>query len=133
MSECKRTWMKHEMYINKVWLGGVVQTHPRIRNISERTKLTSFSVSVLETWESRDGEARSHRNDVVVEVLGKDADEAYKRLAPGSQVYIDGYLRSEVFKGRQQIKVRVFNIAYMEGSDARDEPETDGGKVARTP
>lgn len=107
------------MYINKVWISGKVHTHPRIRNISERTKLTSFTVSVLETWESKDGETRSHRNEIQVEVLGREAEVAYQTLAPGSWVSVDGYMRSEVFKGRQQIKIRVYNINYNE------EPNSD--------
>lgn len=99
-------------YINKVWLNGVVRTHPKIRKISEKTKLTSFVVSVLEGWNSSSGEKRYHRNDVPVEVLGKEAEKACELLSPGDWVSVDGYLRSETFKGRPQLRIRVFNISY---------------------
>lgn len=99
-------------YINKIWLNGVVRTHPRIRKISEKTKLTSFAISVLEEWDSPSGQKRYHRNDVPVEVLGKEAERACENLRPGDWVSVDGYLRSETFKGKPQLRVRVFNISY---------------------
>ena len=103
-------------YINKVWVGGVVKTHPKIRSISEKTKLTSFMISVLEKWDSPTGERKQHRNDIPIEVLGKEAEPAFVSLSPGDWVSVDGYLRSEQFKGRTQLRIRVFNISY-EGSD----------------
>ena len=100
------------MYVNKVWLRGHVRTHPKIRNISDRTKLTSFMISVMEEWEGRDGERKSHRNDVTVEVLGRDAESIFDKLSPGDWVTVDGYLRSEQYKGRTSLTVRVFNIDH---------------------
>jgi single-stranded DNA-binding protein len=99
-------------YINKVWLSGVVRTHPKIRKISEKTKLTSFTVSVLEEWTTLSGEQRSHRNDIVVEVLGKEAENICGLLSPGDWVSVDGYMRSETFKGKSLLRIRVFNISY---------------------
>lgn len=99
-------------YINKVWLSGVVRTHPKIRKISEKTKLTSFAISVLEEWSTASGERKAHRNDITIEVLGKEAERACELLSPGDRVSIDGYIRSETFKGRQQLRIRVFNISY---------------------
>lgn len=100
-----------KLFINKVWLSGQVHSQPRIRNISEKTKLTSFMMSVSETWLSRDGETKSHRNDILVEVLGREAESA-GRLMPGEWISVDGYLRSEQFKGRTVISVRVYNIVH---------------------
>lgn len=111
-------------YINKVWLNGVVRTHPKIRKISEKTKLTSFTVSVLERWDSPSGEQRCHRNDIAVEVLGKEAEKACDLLSPGDWVSVDGYLRSETFKGKPQLRIRVFNISY-EGSVNHEESSAD--------
>lgn len=113
-------------YINKVWLNGVVKTHPKIRKISEKTKLTSFTVAVLEEWSAPSGEQRCHRNDISVEVLGRESEKACELLSPGDWVSVDGYLRSETFKGKPQLKVRVFNISY-EGSVNHVEKEMEGG------
>lgn len=110
------------LWINKVWLSGNVRTHPKIRNISEKTKLTSFVISVLETWISPTGEEKFHRNDIPIEVLGKEAETA-SRLSPGDEVSIDGYIRSEQLHGRTEFKVRVFKIHY---SRVRDELRRDG-------
>lgn len=124
------------LYINKVWINGKVRTHPRIRSISERTKLTSFVVSVVETWASPTGERKEHRNDIPVEVLGKEAEAVCAKLSPGDFVSIDGYLRSEQFKGRTQLRIRVFNITY-EGADEHagnaKKVEREDGFFRRTP
>ena len=114
------------LYINKVWLSGIVKTHPQIRQLSENTKLTCFSLSTLETWESKCGETKSHRNDILIEILGKEADSAYSNLSPGKWVSVDGYLRTEQFKGKQQTKVRVYNITYEGTNDGYDDEETPG-------
>jgi single-stranded DNA-binding protein len=114
------------LYINKVWLSGIVKTHPQMRQLSENTKLTSFSLSVLETWESSQGEARFHKNDILIEVIGKEAEASNANLSPGQWVSIDGYLRTEQFKGQLQIKVRVYNIIYEEMHEERDGSETAG-------
>lgn len=116
-----------KLFINKVWLNGVVKTHPKIRSISEKTKLTYFMMSVLETWGSPTGERKQHRNDIPVEVLGKEADAACEKLSPGDWVSVDGYLRSEQFKGKTQLRIRVFNISY-EGKNEPFGNATDVGK-----
>lgn len=108
--------MNHD--INRVWLEGVVKTHPKIRSMTEKTKVTAFIVSSLETWESPDGEPRSHRNDIPVEILGKDAEDASKIIKPGDKVKIDGYLRSDQYRGRSILKVRGYNIYYEQKENA---------------
>ena len=100
--------------MNKVWLSGVVRTQPKIRSLSERTRLTFFDVSTLETWSSPSGETKSHRSDIPVEVLGKDAEIIYENLRAGMIVDIDGYLRTEIYRGKPVITVRVFSIQYRE-------------------
>lgn len=115
------------LYINKVWLNGVVHTQPRIRNISERTKATSFTMAIVEQWESRDGDQRNHRNEVVVEVLGRDAQAAFDNLNPGDWVSVDGYLRSDYYRGKSSLSVRVYNISYGESANV------DGGEAEKAP
>jgi len=98
--------------INKVWLEGEVRTHPRLRNLSQSTKLTAFTISVTERWASRTGEVREHKNVIPVEVLGKDAEDVHEALSPGDKVFIDGYIRSNQFQGRDVITIRAFRIGY---------------------
>ncbi len=114
--------------MNKVWLSGVVRTQPKIRSISERTRLTFFDVSIVETWTSPSGESKHHRNDIPVEVLGKDAERVYRELKAGMTVDIDGYLRTEIFRGRLAITVRTFFIQYEEGDNGihPNDPSGDG-------
>jgi len=111
------------LYINKVWLSGKVHTQPRIRKISEKTKATSFILATMESWESRNGDAREHRNEILVEVLGRDAQAVYDNLSPGDWVNVDGYMRSDQFKGRTAMSVRVYKITY-EGRAIEDKRDT---------
>lgn len=71
----------------------------------------------METWASKNGKQKSHRNDILVEVLGKEAQSAYEVLVPGEWVNIDGYLRSDQYKGKSILTVRVYNISYKDKTD----------------
>ena len=97
--------------------------------------MTSFTLSVLEKWESKSGEPRSHRSDIDIEVVGKQHEEVYENVRPGDWVQIDGYFRSEQFNGSTVITVRVFNIIYQEHHDkdeSRRDESTMGGPQAKT-
>ena len=90
--------------------------------------MTSFMISVIESWDTPNG-PKTHRNDICVEVLGKEAESVYENLSPGSWVHVDGYLRSEQFRGQTVTRVRVFKISY-EGDDSNeaiDEGTGEGG------
>jgi len=107
--------------INKVWLEGEVRTHPKLRNISKSTKVTDFTVSVSEKWTTKTGEVREHKNVILVEVLGRDAEDVHENLSPGDRVLVDGYIRSNQLHGRDIISVRVFRIEYEKKAGNKDE------------
>lgn len=68
------------------------------------------------------------KNVIPVEVLGRDAEGTYKNLSPGDRVFIDGYMRSSQFQGRDVITVRVFRIEYeKKDTNGNEENEINEG------
>ena len=65
-------------------------------------------------------------------MLGKDAEIIYENLRAGMIVDIDGYLRTEIYRGKPVITVRVFSIQYREndigirGNDTGRNEKRDG-------
>lgn len=85
--------------------------------------MTTFEMFTIESWTSRDGEIKTHRNIVTVEVLGRDSQMAFDRLHPGSHVAVDGYIRSAQLGGRTVMTVRVYNIEFGESVSKEEDTE----------
>lgn len=69
---------------------------------------------MIESWENAQGEYRERKNRITVEVVGRDSARAAEEVKLGSRVSIEGYLRSEQFKGQEVIKVRTLTIDVWE-------------------
>jgi len=106
-------------YKNRVWLQGRVTSHPSVKSLSPRTKLTAFQLSMVEGWENASGESKERKNRIAIEVVGKDSARVAAELRIGSWVTLEGYIRSENFKGREFIKVRTLTIDVWEVVDVQ--------------
>lgn len=69
---------------------------------------------MVEAWVNDAQESRERHNRITVEVLGRDADRVAQEARLGSWVSLEGYLRSEVFKGENVVKVRTLSIQVWE-------------------
>jgi hypothetical protein len=69
---------------------------------------------LVESWENASGEYRERKNRVVVEVVGKDSSRIAELAHLGSFVTLEGYIRSELFKGAELMKVRTLSIDVWE-------------------
>jgi len=65
---------------------------------------------MVESWLNPDGESRARKNRVLVEVVGRDAEKVAREAKLGSWVTLEGYIRSEQFKGQDLTKVRTLSI-----------------------
>ena len=65
---------------------------------------------MTESWENAQGEYRERKNRVIVEVVGKDSARVAEEARLGSWVTVEGYFRSEQFKGQELTKVRTLSI-----------------------
>ena len=85
-----------------------------MKSISQRTNVTAFQLSTVESWQNGAGETKERKNRVQIEVVGRDAARAYEEIRLGSWVTIEGYIRSENFKGQVMMKVRTLSIEVWE-------------------
>jgi len=69
---------------------------------------------MIESWLNGDGELRERKNRITVEVVGKDSERVANEARLGSWVYLEGYIRSENFKGNILTKVRTLDIVVWE-------------------
>ena len=69
---------------------------------------------MIESWENAQGEYRERKNRITVEVVGKDSARVAKEAKLGFWVSIEGYIRSEQWKGSEIIKVRTLSIKIWE-------------------
>jgi single-stranded DNA-binding protein len=92
---------------------------------------------MVESWLNPDGEMRGRKNRIVVEVVGRDAEKIAREAHLGAWVTIEGYIRSEQFKGQDLIKVRTLSIdiwesQHAERSSISGHGDSDGGTEAET-
>ena len=85
-----------------------------MKSINTRTKVTAFQLSTVETWKTGEGVTKERKNRVQVEVVGRDAQKVYDKIRLGSWASIEGYVRSEQFKGQDLMKVRTLSIEVWE-------------------
>lgn len=69
---------------------------------------------MVEGWLNSDGSYRERKNRIAVEVVGKDSAEVAEKARLGSWVTLEGYIRSEQFKGQDLTKVRTLKVDVWE-------------------
>jgi len=75
---------------------------------------------MIESWENAQGEYRERKNQITVEVVGKDSAKVAAEAKLGSWATIEGYMRSEQSKGRELTKVRTLSIDIWEWKECVD-------------
>jgi len=101
-------------YVNRTHLQGRITSAPRVMSLNSKTKVTSFELSMVESWLNTDGERRERKNRVTVEVVGKDSERVSKEAHLGSWICLEGYIRSENFRGQVLTKVRTLEVTVWE-------------------
>ena len=86
--------------INKVILVGNLGRDPEIRSMQDGGKIVQLSIATSESWKDRNsGERRErtewHRVVIFNEALGNIAEQYLRK---GSTVYIEGQLRTRIWK-----------------------------------
>lgn len=81
--------------VNKVILVGHLGQDPEVRYMPDSKAVTGFSLATSETWrDKQSGENRENTEWHRVVLFGKLAEVAGEYLRKGSQVYIEGQLRT---------------------------------------
>jgi len=80
--------------LNKVMLIGWVDGESELRHTPSGRAVTSFGVATPRQWTSADGEQHEEMEWFNIVAWGSLADICHKKLAEGSQVYIEGRLQT---------------------------------------
>jgi single-strand DNA-binding protein len=91
--------------INKVILVGNIGQDPEVRYSQSGTAMTSISVATSESWKDKtSGEQQERTEWHRVKFFGRLAEIAGEYLKKGSQVYIEGKLRTEKYTDKAGIE-----------------------------
>jgi len=121
--------------LNKVMLIGNLGADPEIRHSSDGSAIANLSVGVSEKWRDKStGEQKQKTEWAKVVLFGKLAEVAGEYLRKGSQVYIEGQLRTRkwtdnagVEKYTTEIVVGMNGVMQMLGGKQEGKPQQQSG------
>jgi single-strand DNA-binding protein len=109
--------------INKVILVGNLGNDPEVRYSQSGTAMTSISVATSESWKDKtSGEQQERTEWHRVKFFGRLAEIAGEYLKKGSQVYIEGKLRTDKYTDKAGVEKYSTDIIA-------DEMQMLGGKM----
>jgi single-strand DNA-binding protein len=123
------------MSLNKVLLIGNLGQDPSVRYLDNNKVVASFTLATNETYTDRNGERKTEtewHNIEMWDQLARNIDNLKQKgyLKKGTQVYIEGKIRTENYKDKEGIdrvgkKIRVLSLTLL-GSTNR--ANNDGGE-----
>lgn len=99
------------MSLNKCLIIGRLGADPDYKVISDTAQVCNLSVATSEKWKDKSGEMQERTEWHRVSVWGKAAENCAKYLKKGSQVYVEGSLRTEKYEKDGQEKYATKLIA----------------------
>lgn len=123
--------------VNKVILVGHLGQDPEVRYMPDGTAVTTLSVATSETWRDKQtGENRENTEWHRVVLFGKLAEVAGEYLRKGSQVYIEGQLRTRkwtdtngIERWTTEVRVGVNGTMQMLGGGRNNSTNTSGNNA----
>jgi single-strand DNA-binding protein len=118
------------MSVNKVILVGNLGRDPEVRYLDNQKVVAQFSLATSETYTDKNGERKVDTEWHNVEMWDTLAKIAEKYLKKGSQVYIEGKIRSEHWRDKEGIersgkKIRAVSITLL-GSSRNNNADNSG-------
>jgi single-strand DNA-binding protein len=86
--------------VNKVILVGNLGRDPEVRYMPEGGAITNISIATTDTWKDKNGEKQERTEWHRVVFFGKLAEIAGEYLKKGSQVYVEGALRTRKWQDK---------------------------------
>src|SRR6478752_3023895 len=112
--------------INKVILVGTLGKDPEVRYSQSGSALTSVSVATNESWKDKNGEKQERTEWHRVKFFGRLAEIAGEYLKKGSQVYIEGSLRTEKYSDKAGVEKYSTDIIANEMQMLGGRPDASG-------
>jgi len=124
------------MAVNKVILVGNLGQDPELRSFPNGGQVCNIRLATTEKWNDRQsGEKREHTEWHTVIFNDRLADIANQFLRKGSQVYVEGSLRTRKWQDRDgndryTTEVRATNMQMLGGRTGAGAPEGEGAPPA---
>ena len=90
--------------VNKVTIIGHLGRDPENRYLPSGEQVTSISVATTESWKDKSGEKQEQTEWHRCVFFGKLAEIAGQYLKKGSQVYVEGKLRTQKYTDRDGVE-----------------------------
>lgn len=123
------------MSVNKTFILGNLGKDPEIKYTASSMAVCNFSVATKESWKNKKNEPQEHVEWFSVEVWGKVAENCSKYLSKGSQVFIEGSLRTDEYEkdGEKRFftKLVAKNVQFLSNnkSENKQKPLEQGFNV----
>jgi len=116
--------------VNKVILIGTLGKDPEVRYAQSGSALASISLATNESWKDKNGEKQERTEWHRVKFFGRLAEIAGEYLKKGSQVYIEGSLRTEKYTDKAGVEKYSTDIIANEMQMLGGRPEAGGSREA---
>ena len=87
--------------VNKVMIIGNLGRDPEVRYMPDGGAIANISVATTDTWKDKSGEKQERTEWHRVAFFGKLAEIAGEYLKKGSQVYVEGSLRTRKWQDKE--------------------------------
>jgi len=134
------------MQVNSTQLAGRLTRDPEVRDIGNGKRVASFDIASNRVFRTAAGDKKEETLFITVECFGNQADYVAERIIKSMEVYIDGYLKLDVWEdknGNKRSKIKVcarsvqgIGIPAQEGggdSDYQRPPKSSAQPVSSTP
>lgn len=107
-------------YVNKVILVGVLGKDPELQFAAAgKAYLQGCSLATNEWWTDKSGQRQEHTEWHNLEVWGKTAEHMSQYLHKGSQLYVEGSLKTHKYQDKQGIdrfmtKIVVHRVQFLD-------------------
>jgi single-strand DNA-binding protein len=96
--------------VNKVILVGNLGKDPEVRHLEGDKKVAKFTLATTESYRDRNGQRVENTEWHNVEFWGPVTEVIEKYLKKGSQVYIEGKLRTRSYEDKEGVKKYVTEV-----------------------
>lgn len=117
--------------VNKAIILGHLGQDPEIRYTSSGDAATNISVATSEQWKDKSsGEQKEQTEWHRISFFGKAAEIVCQYMRKGSQIYVEGKIRSKKFTDKQGIERTAFEIIAESFKMIGSKPESISNKKA---
>jgi len=122
--------------VNKVILIGNLGRDPEMRYMPSGDAVANLSVATTETWKDKDGEKQEATEWHRVVFFGKQAEICDLYLKKGSQIYVEGSLRTRKWQdkdGQDRYTTEIRGERMLILGKRPERPDRDQGAEADPP